>query len=433
MWYKRKAVAVALFLGIVHILVTHFSPPPLTVNEFGRAAIFIVVAYVIGYVSEQRAKGENALRESEGKLTAMLQSIGDPMSMIDKDLNIIWANENAHKIFGDDIVGKKCYAVYHNRKEPCEPYPCFVLKAFQDGKVHEYDTQVIDKDGKRLYFQRTANVALRDNEGKATAVLEISRDVTERKQAEEKQLQLLKELETANIELKDFAYIVSHDLKAPLRAITALADWLSTDYKDKLDEAGKEQLDLLMNRVRRMHNLIEGILQYSRVGRLKEEKEAVDFNALVLGVITMINPPENIGISVVNELPTVVCEKTRMEEVFQNLLSNAVRYMDKPKGEITVGCTDEDGYWKFSVADNGPGIEEKYYDKIFLIFQSLKPRDEVESTGIGLTIVKKIIETHGGKIWVNSKVGEGSTFFFTVPKERERKEIKRKEEGGSIS
>lgn len=115
---------------------------------------------------------------------------------------------------------------------------------------------MIAKGGGILYFQRTANVALRDNEGRATAVLEISRDITERKQAEGKQLQLLKELETANIELKDFAYIVSHDLKAPLRAITAPADWLSTDYKDKLDEAGKEQLDLLMNRVRRMHNLM---------------------------------------------------------------------------------------------------------------------------------------------------------------------------------
>jgi light-regulated signal transduction histidine kinase (bacteriophytochrome) len=160
---------------------------------------------------------------------------------------------------------------------------------------------------------------------------------------EQRQLQLLKEVETANNELKDFAYIVSHDLKAPLRAITALAEWLSTDYKDKLDEAGKEQLNLLISRARRMHNLIDGILQYSRVGRLKEEKEAVDLNTLVSEVTGMIDPPENIDVEVVNELPTIVCEKTRMELVFENLLSNAVKYMDTPKGKITVGCTEEGG------------------------------------------------------------------------------------------
>ena len=125
---------------------------------------------------------------------------------------------------------------------------------------------------------------------------------------------------------------------------------------------------------------------------------------------------ENIRIEVVNELPTILCERTRLEQVFQNLLSNAVRYMDKPKGEITIGCTEEEGYWKFHVADNGPGIEERYYDKIFQIFQTLKPRDDVESTGVGLTIVKKIVESQGGEIWVHSKVGEGSTFFFSVPK-----------------
>lgn len=128
---------------------------------------------------------EEALKESEGKLDAMLQSIGDHMSMIDKDLNIIWANKTAKRIFGNDIIGKKCYEVYHKRKEPCKPYPCLTLKAFQDGKVHEHDTQVIDKDGEIVYFHCTASVALRDKDGEPTAVIEISRDITERKQAEE--------------------------------------------------------------------------------------------------------------------------------------------------------------------------------------------------------------------------------------------------------
>jgi PAS domain S-box-containing protein len=133
----------------------------------------------------KRKKAEEALKESEGKLNAMLQSIGDHMSMLDKNLNIIWANDIAKKIFGDEIIGKKCYETYHGRKEPCEPYPCFALKAFQDGKVHEHETQVVDKDGNIIYFHCTANVALRDEEKNPAAVIEISRNITERKQAEE--------------------------------------------------------------------------------------------------------------------------------------------------------------------------------------------------------------------------------------------------------
>ena len=130
-------------------------------------------------------QAEEALRESEERFDAMLQSIGDHMSMMDKDLNIIWANEIARKIFGDNIVGKKCFEAYHKRKEPCKPYPCLTLKSFQDGKIHEHDTQVIDSNGEIRYFHCTANVALRDKDGKPVAVIEISRDITKRKQAEE--------------------------------------------------------------------------------------------------------------------------------------------------------------------------------------------------------------------------------------------------------
>ena len=256
---------------------------------------------------------------------------------------------------------------------------------------------------------------LRNLDG-AFSKLTIFRDITERKQAEKRQLQLINDLERVNKELKDFAYIVSHDLKAPLRAIRGLAEWISTDYADKLDEEGKEQLGLLRNRVKRMQQLIDGVLRYSRAGRRQEAKEEVNLNTLVSEVIDMIAPPEHIEIEVASQLPTIYGEKTQLEQVFQNLLSNAVRYMDKPKGKVTIGCTEEEGYWRFSVADNGPGIEEKHYERIFQIFQTLKPRDDVESTGVGLTIVKKLVEMHGGKVWVESKLGEGSTFFFTLPK-----------------
>jgi signal transduction histidine kinase len=260
-------------------------------------------------------------------------------------------------------------------------------------------------------------------------IIAVTRDITERKQAEENQARLIQELkstnqrvESINQELKDFAYVVSHDLKAPLRGIKTLADWLSTDFADKLDENGKEQMNLLLARVERMHNLIEGVLQYSRVGRVIEEEIQVNLNELIPDVIDTVAPPENITITVENEIPVLDCVKTAIGQVFQNLLGNAVKYIDKPKGQIKVGCVEENDFWKFSVTDNGPGIEEKHFERIFRIFQTLSPRDELESTGIGLSVVKKIVELHGGEIWVESKVGEGTTFFFTLPKSRKEVE-----------
>ena len=249
-------------------------------------------------------------------------------------------------------------------------------------------------------------------------IIAVARDITDRKQAEARQAQLLQEVEAVNRELKDFAYVVSHDLKAPLRGIKTLTDWLATDYMDKLGENGREQINLLSRQAQRMHNLIDGVLQYSRVGRVKEKQVRVNLSELVPEVIDMVAPPENIEITVENELPVVECEQTRIMQLFQNLLSNAVKYMDKPQGQIRIGCVEEDAFWKFSVSDNGPGIKEKHFEKIFQMFQTLSSRDEFESTGIGLTVVKKIIEMYGSKIWVESEFGNGATFFFTLPKEK---------------
>lgn len=230
------------------------------------------------------------------------------------------------------------------------------------------------------------------------------------------QAQLLDKLNSIEQEFKDFAYIISHDLKAPLRAVKALTEWLATDYADKFDDEGKEQLKLLINRVGRMHNLIDGALHYSRIGRVTEEPEQIDLNGLIPEIIETLALPANIHITIESQLPVVVSEPAHIRQVFENLLSNAVRFMDKPECFVKVGCTEEDGCWKFSVADNGPGIKEEHFEKIFKIFQTLQPKDQLESTGIGLTLVKKIVELYGGKVWLTSKVGEGSTFFFTLPK-----------------
>lgn len=357
------------------------------------------------------------IREERDNLNLIFESMVDGAYLVSKDRKLTFMNGVLREKFGDR-AGATCYETFHNRQVPC---PLCKLFKVLDGKTvrREWNSR---RTG-RVYD--LVETPLTNADG-TTLKLTIFRDIMNRKRRgaerareERVRLQLLDELERSNNELKDFAYIVSHDLKAPLRAITSLAEWLAADYGDKLDEDGREKLELLKNRTRRMHNLIESILTYSRIGRSREEKEEVDLDTLVSEVIALIDPPEDIKIEVVGELPTIPFERTRMEQIFQNLLGNAALYVDKPEGRITISCTDDDGgsNWKFSVADNGPGIDEKYYKKIFQIFQTLRPRDEVESMGVGLTIVKKIVRMHGGEMAVESKLGEGSTFHFTIPKE----------------
>jgi signal transduction histidine kinase/HAMP domain-containing protein len=226
----------------------------------------------------------------------------------------------------------------------------------------------------------------------------------------------VRDLRRSNKELQEFAHVAAHDLKAPLRAIGTLADWIASDYADKFDEAGRGQMRMLKGRVTRLAELIDGILHYSEIGKVGTGPEPVNLNELISEIIALLDPPEHVRVTIKNELPTVVVEKTRVGQVFRNLIDNAIKYLDKPEGCIEVGCTDDGDFWRFSVADNGPGIDKKYFQKIFQMFQTLTPRDERESTGIGLAIVKKIIELFGGGVWVESVVGEGTTFLFTLPK-----------------
>jgi light-regulated signal transduction histidine kinase (bacteriophytochrome) len=237
------------------------------------------------------------------------------------------------------------------------------------------------------------------------------------KERTEKQAELLEKVDNINKELKDFASIVSHDLKAPLRGIKSLATWILDDCSDKLGEQGNEQMNLLLGRVERMYNLIEGVLQYSRAGRTEEQMVQVNLDTFIPEAIDMLVPPENISITIEDKMPVIECAEAHVMQLFQNLLSNAIKYMDKSKGQIKIGCAEQDDFWKFSITDNGPGIEEKHFEKIFKMFQALTVSEGIEGTGVGLTVTKKIVELYGGNIWVESEIGKGSTFFFTLPKQ----------------
>jgi signal transduction histidine kinase len=218
-------------------------------------------------------------------------------------------------------------------------------------------------------------------------------------------------------DLDNFAHIVSHDLKAPLRGISGLAHFIAEDYYDKIGEEGKAQLEILKSKVSKMNNLIDAILLYSREGRKKEEKTEVDVGKLIREITEILFLPEKVKITIVNSLPILFTTQISIQQVFMNLISNAVKYGDKPETEIRIGVSEHSSaFYKFYVSDNGPGIEEKYFIKIFQLFQTLGPSENPENTGVGLAIVKKIVENHGGEIWVESTPGNGATFYFTWPK-----------------
>ena len=246
--------------------------------------------------------------------------------------------------------------------------------------------------------------------------ISLRHQIKERDKAEKVLASQAAELARSNEELEQFAYVVSHDLKAPLRGIRSLAEWIVEDYEEVIGEDGQKQLALLQGRTDRMQDLIDGILKYSRAGRQEGDALEVDFHALIQEALLILDAPAHIQITVETEMPAYWCEPARIGQVFQNLIGNAIKYNDKPAGHIRIGCEDKGSVWECYVADNGPGIDAKYFGKIFQLFQKLESRDEVEGTGVGLALVKKIIEVHGGQIRVESKVGEGSTFFFTLPK-----------------
>jgi signal transduction histidine kinase len=223
------------------------------------------------------------------------------------------------------------------------------------------------------------------------------------------------ELEKKNKELDQFAYVVSHDLKAPLRGLYNVFAWIEEDLGNEVSSALGRFHEMMKGRIHRLENLITGLLEYARIGRETHNIEPVDLKSLLREIIDVI-VPSNFKVEIGNEMPVINTEKIRIEQVFSNLLSNAVKYHGGSNGNIRISCTLINGYYEFSVSDDGVGIPSVYHEKIFQIFQTLREKNQVESTGIGLTIVKKIIEEHKGNIKVISDVGKGASFVFTWPK-----------------
>jgi len=266
---------------------------------------------------------------------------------------------------------------------------------------------------------------VREVDGTISGIFVHAVDVTEQvrarqevEQKAEELARLARALEASNRELDQFAYVASHDLKAPLRGIANLSQWIEDDLADRFTEESHEHMRLLRGRVHRMESLIDGILQYSRAGRTQEQPERVDTAALVDDVVDLIAPPEGVQVVVQPGMPVLSTERLPLQQVFMNLVSNAVKYGGADARVEVSARAAGDGVCEFTVRDNGPGIAPEYHERIFAIFQTLEARDKVEGTGIGLSIVKKMVESRGGRVWVDSAPGAGAAFRFTWPAHR---------------
>jgi PAS domain S-box-containing protein len=319
----------------------------------------------------------------------------------------------------EELIGKPSHAAWHYKRPDGSPYPaeeCPIYAAYKDGANHIGQEVFWRKDGSSLPVDFTSMPIFEQD--KVTGAVVTFRDITGRRQAEEERERLLATLSRSNRELEEFAYVASHDLQEPLRMVASYVQLLEKRYKGRLDEKADKFIFYAVDGARRMQKLIDGLLDYSRVTTRAREFSDLDLNTVFNDAVK--NLSASIGESKArikkDGLPVVKGDETQLLQLFQNLIANAVKFR-KPgiAPEVRVDAKRTGKEWTFAVRDNGIGIEKESFDRIFVIFQRLHRKEEYPGTGIGLAVCKKIVERHGGRLWVESTSGEGTTFFFTIP------------------
>lgn len=252
--------------------------------------------------------------------------------------------------------------------------------------------------------------------GKEHFVIASIVDISERKRSEQSVAEYTRQLEKSNEELDEFAYVASHDLRSPLQAVKSLANWIRDDNAETLSEESVRHIELMHQRIQRMERLLDDLLQYSRVGRTEQAISEVDVTEMLDSIIDSLPRPEAIQVQVDPDMPVIRTLTAPLDLTFRNLIQNAIKHHDREDGNIVVSYRDQGDFVQFSVQDDGPGISPEFHQRIFRMFETLRPRDDVEGSGMGLSLVQKTVETIGGSISLESQPGQGSTFSFTWPK-----------------
>jgi len=376
------------------------------------------VNYYDGIVEDitERKEAEEALKESEEKFRNLSEQSPN-MIFINRKGKIVYANKKCEELTG--YSREEFYSPDFDYLELIEPeHRELVLKSFQkhmngeDVEPVEYTLRT--KNGVKIDAILTTKLI---KSGGEEAILGIITDITEQKNAEKQLMQLNRELTRSNEELQQFAHVASHDLQEPLRMVASYVQLLERRYKGKLDEDADEFIGYAVDGAKRMQNLINNLLLYSRVGIRGKPFKREDMNVLLNKALEnlKITIEENDAEITYDKLPVVECDELQMVQVFQNLIGNSIKFRTEDKPKIHISAEKNDKSWLFSVRDNGIGIESRYRDRIFIIFQSLHSKKEYPGSGIGLTISKKIIERHGGSMWFSSKPEQGTTFYFSIP------------------
>lgn len=395
-------------------------PMELAVNEVwvGGQRLFVGMVRDI----TERRNSEDRIKREAIRLSAVMNTVLDGVITIDSHAIIQSFNPAAQHIFGyqpEEVVGQNIKLLM--------PAP---YREGHDGYVKHYlDTgeKKVIGIGREVFGQRKDGsvfpMELGINEmrlGAECMFVGTVRDISQRKEAEAAIQSYLEKLKRSNQELDDFAYIASHDLKEPIRGLTNNALFLLEDYADKLEEGGKKRLNRMVYLCKRMEQLVDDLLYFSRLGRQELAVQSVDLNRVIQDIALMMETTlqeKGAAILIPEPLPTIVCDVPRVTEVFRNLITNAVKYNKNAEKIIKIGVAPESSETQqiFYVKDNGIGIDKRFFSDIFRIFKRLNEEDEsTKGTGVGLTFVKKIIERHGGSIWLNSAPGLGTTFYFTL-------------------
>ena len=353
----------------------------------------------------------NVLNEKEIHLESLFKTIVDPYILMDLYGNVLKMNDASQAFFGYNDTFNVTSTLYKEDVEyAMESYATLLEK----GTFRNFRARIYNRKKEIRWIEINSSLVYND-EGEPVFAHGIVRDITEDLIAQKEREELLNHLTISNKELNDFAHVVSHDLKAPLRSMNALVTWLHEDLSHLIkDEDIEKNFQLLIKKIDKMDHLINGILKYAGVDKVERSERLVDLDFVVSDITETIHVPKHIKIHVPEKLPTIRGDKFRLHQLFQNLISNAVKYAKEEDGLVTVSYQDKGDNWEFRIQDNGKGIEEKYHKKIFDIFQTLD--DHHNSTGIGLAIVTKIIALYKGKIWVESEYGHGATFIVLLPK-----------------